>query len=276
MIRRIALVAIVALMAGLSAEAVRPLTRTEKDSVVNALATIWGEQLNKKAAKGGYSTKDPEYVRGLAEMLRNSESENAYYAGLEDGIVLDAGIKQIEQLGGFKVDRNALAKAFERVAKGRSLGYVPATAERYMDFIITAVTADDLVKARSQAFMDSIAKKPGVKTEMTGLMWEVIKQGEGPKLPMNATSATINYVGRLFDGTVFDDHNAERPTTFRPDEVIPGFAEGLYIVPVGGTYRIYLTPEIAYGEKGVTGVIPPNCALVFDITMLDYSAPDKK
>lgn len=274
MIRRIALLLIAALALGINAQAARKLTREENDSVVNALATIWGKYLRDKAEKNGSSAENADYMRGLTDALRNAHTNDAYYNGMQDGIVIDSRLTQIEQMAGFPIDRAELAKAFERAAKGRRLPFTPATADRYMNYIITAASADDAIKERSEAFMDSIEKKPGVKKEMSGLMWEVLEPSDGPKMGYDGKSVQVTYVGRLFDGKVFDEHNAERPTTFRPTEVIPGFSECLYIVPKGATYRFYLPPEIAYGEAGVNGVIPPNCALVFDVKMIDFSTKE--
>lgn len=271
MMRKAVAAILLLLFAGLSASAERKLTRAENDSVVQALATIWGKYLHDKALKSSSMDDNAEYMRGLTDALNTAHTGNSYYTGLQDGIVIDSRLTQIEQMGGFSIDRSQLAKAFERAAKGRGTGFTPETADRYMNYIITAATADNAVKERSEAFIDSISSKPGVRNEMTGLRWEVLEEGTGEKIPMDTKSVDIRYVGRLFDGTVFDDHSAERPAHFEVADLIPGFAEALYIIRKGGTYRFYLPPEIAYGEAGVNGVIPPNAALVFDITLLDYS-----
>lgn len=272
----IALAALFALSA-LPAAAQRRLNRAERDSVVCALATIWGDYLHNKADNKGSNGKfNEEYMRGLTEALGMSASPTPYFTGLQDGIVIDSRIKQIEKMAGFEVDREQLVKAFRRAAKGRSNGFTPATAERYMNYIITAATADNSFRERSEAFLDSIAMKPGVKKEMSGLLWEVITPSDGPKLPMNVEKVSIKYVGRLFDGTVFDEHYADRPVTYAVRELIPGFSEGLFIMPKGATYRFYLPPHIAYGEAGINGVIPPNAALVFDITLLEIDPQNNK
>ena len=81
-----------------------------------------------------------------------------------------------------------------------------------------------------------------------------------------------HYTGRLADGTVFDS-SVERgePATFGVDQVIPGWQEALQRMQVGDKWRLWLPPELAYGERGAGDRIPPNAALVFEVELLEVN-----
>ena len=88
-----------------------------------------------------------------------------------------------------------------------------------------------------------------------------------PDLVVTASSVvTVSYVGSLEDGTVFDQNPS---ATFSMGQVIPGFRDGLLGLRVGDTKTFDIPPELAYGEQGVPGVIPPNATLTFEVEILN-------
>ncbi|MPS69999.1 MAG: peptidylprolyl isomerase [Novosphingobium sp.] len=89
--------------------------------------------------------------------------------------------------------------------------------------------------------------------------------GQGAK-PTREDYVLVNYKGMLKDGTVFDQ-NEQMPMAV--GEVVPGFADGLVQMQRGGSYRILIPAELAYGAEG-GGPIPPNSDLVFEVTLLDF------
>lgn len=122
-------------------------------------------------------------------------------------------------------------------------------------------------KAKSAAFLAENGKKAGVTTTTSGLQYEVLTQGTGPK-PKPSDTVKVHYQGTLTDGTVFDSSiQRGEPASFRLDQVIPGWTEALQLMPVGSKYRITLPPELAYGEQGA-GPIPANATLVFEVELL--------
>ncbi|VVT08477.1 Peptidyl-prolyl cis-trans isomerase [Sphingomonas sp. EC-HK361] len=114
-----------------------------------------------------------------------------------------------------------------------------------------------LAKNRSQ---------PGVVETASGLQYKVIRPGTGAK-PTDTDVALVNYEGRLNDGTVFD--KSQQPTPMPVGGVVPGFAEGLKLMPKGSKYRFWIKPSLGYGAKGA-GPIPANSLLVFDVELLDF------
>ncbi|MPN00673.1 FKBP-type 22 kDa peptidyl-prolyl cis-trans isomerase [bioreactor metagenome] len=118
-------------------------------------------------------------------------------------------------------------------------------------------------------FMTENKKKPGVTVTASGLQYEVIKAGNGPK-PAADDVVRVHYVGTLLDGTQFDS-SVERgePAEFGVNQVIPGWTEALQLMPVGSKYKLCIPAAIAYGEQGAGQAIPPNAALKFEVELLD-------
>lgn len=124
-------------------------------------------------------------------------------------------------------------------------------------------------KADSEKFLKENAKKDGVKTTDSGLQYKVNKEGTG-KQPGPDDTVSVQYEGRLIDGTVFDSskQHGGQPVEFNIQQVIPGWVEGIQLMKEGGEYTFYIPAELAYGEFGQPGAgILPGAALVFDVTL---------
>jgi FKBP-type peptidyl-prolyl cis-trans isomerase len=124
-------------------------------------------------------------------------------------------------------------------------------------------------KADGEAFLAKIKKEEGVKTTASGLAYKVLTAGTGAN-PKATDQVTVHYTGKLIDGKVFDS-SVERgqPATFPLNRVIPGWSEGVQLMKKGGKSIVYLPSNLAYGERGAGGVIPPNAALIFEIELID-------
>ena len=122
--------------------------------------------------------------------------------------------------------------------------------------------------AEGEAFLAANAEKEGVVTLPSGLQYQVLSEGEGDP-PAATDTVTVQYRGALIDGTEFDSsYGRGEPTTFPLNRVIPGWTEGLQLMRPGATYRLFVPPELAYGERGAGSKIGPNSALVFEIELL--------
>lgn len=129
-------------------------------------------------------------------------------------------------------------------------------------------TAHEAALEREQAFFAANGKKQGVYTTPSGLQYQVLHQGKGVR-PRPGQAVTVNYAGTLLDGTAFDSTAGRgEPTRLRLDSVIPGWAEGLSLMPVGARYRFWIPSRMAYGSKGSPPRIPPDAALIFDVELL--------
>ena len=123
-------------------------------------------------------------------------------------------------------------------------------------------------KEEGEKFLAENGKKKGVVTTASGLQYEVITMGEGPKPTLNSKVKT-HYHGTLINGTVFDS-SVERgnPISFPLNGVIQGWQEGLQLMPVGSKFRFFIPYNLAYGERGAGNNIGPYSALVFEVELL--------
>jgi FKBP-type peptidyl-prolyl cis-trans isomerase FklB len=115
---------------------------------------------------------------------------------------------------------------------------------------------------------DNIQNEGVIETE-TGLQYKIIKEGYGDS-PSIEDEVKCHYHGTLLDGTVFDSSVERRqPAIFPVGGVIQGWAEALQIMPVGAKWRLFIPPDLAYGEEGAGGLIAPNATLIFEVELLE-------
>jgi len=124
--------------------------------------------------------------------------------------------------------------------------------------------------AQGDAFLAKNAKAPGVQTTASGLQYQVITEGNGAK-PQPTDIVKVNYKGTLLDGKTFDSsYDRGEPATFPLNQVVPGWQEGIAMMPVGSKYKFWIPAKLGYGDKGTPGgPIPPNATLVFEVELLD-------
>lgn len=122
-----------------------------------------------------------------------------------------------------------------------------------------------------QEFLATNRNKPGVIELASGLQYEVIAEGAGPK-PLVTNKVTCHYHGTLIDGTVFDSSvKRGQPATFPLNAVIKGWTEGVQLMSVGSKYRFFIPPQLGYGERQVSAQIGPNSTLIFEVELLGIS-----
>ena len=123
-------------------------------------------------------------------------------------------------------------------------------------------------KEEGAAFLAANKDKPGVKVTDSGLQYQVVRAGNGPK-PAATDVVRVHYKGTLLDGTVFDSsYDRGQPAEFGLAQVIPGWSEGVALMPVGSKYTFWIPAELGYGEAG-GGPIPPNAMLTFEVELME-------
>lgn len=123
--------------------------------------------------------------------------------------------------------------------------------------------------AIGQTFLLENGKKEGVITTESGLQYEVLHKGEGEQKPTASSKVKVHYHGTLIDGTVFDSSvDRGQPISFKLNQVIKGWQEGLTYMSVGDKFRLYIPSPLAYGKNG-SGPIPPASALIFEVELLE-------
>ena len=121
-----------------------------------------------------------------------------------------------------------------------------------------------------EEFLAINKQKEGVTTLESGLQYEVITMGTGPK-PTANNSVTCHYHGTTIEGTIFDS-SVQRgtPATFPLKAVIKGWTEGLQLMPAGSKWRFFIPPHLAYGDRHISAVIGPNSTLIFEVELLGF------
>ncbi len=122
--------------------------------------------------------------------------------------------------------------------------------------------------AENKAFLEENKKKEGIKTLPSGLQYKVITEGSG-KTPKATDTVTVHYRGTLINGSEFDSsYKKGQPTTFQVNGVIRGWGEALQLMKGGSKWQLFIPPELAYGERGAGGQIPPNSTLIFEVELI--------
>lgn len=221
------------------------------------------------------------FAHANAADLDSDEQKVSYTIGVDMG----HSIAQIDE--NKKLDLDALIEGLKQAYAGDELEMsqeeMEATMKSFAETRMKEVQAEMEQAAnenaeKGTAFLDENKDKDGVKTTDSGLQYVILEEGDGAQ-PQEGDSVTVNYEGRLIDGTVFDSsYDRGEPITFKLDQVIPGWTEGLQLMKEGGKATFFIPAELAYGEQGAGPAIGPNSTLVFDVELLgvnDDSAEQK-
>jgi FKBP-type peptidyl-prolyl cis-trans isomerase len=126
----------------------------------------------------------------------------------------------------------------------------------------------DTTPESNARFLEDYAKRPGVTKLPDGLMYRVLKTGNGPQVQKPNDVVTVFYKGALIDGKVFDQTKPEEPAQFPSGALIPGWVEALKLMKTGDTWELAIPSELGYGADGAGDSIPPNQTLVFTMSLV--------
>ena len=210
--------------------------------------------------------------------LPTEKDKVSYMIGMQMG-------KSLEQVKD-EVDVDVIAKAIRASAAGEKMLMDEKQAQEIAQAFGQKMQAKQIAKMMADAkknkedgakFLAENAKKPDVKTTASGLQYQVVTEGTGPK-PKDSDVVRVHYKGSLLDGKTFDSsYDRGTPATFPLGGVIPGWREGLALMPVGSKYKLWIPASIGYGEAGTQGgPIGPNATLVFEVELLEIVKPDAK
>lgn len=123
-------------------------------------------------------------------------------------------------------------------------------------------------RSKAAEFLATNGQRDGVITTASGLQYEVLQPGQGEVQPKATDTVLVHYHGTLMNGEVFDS-SVERnePISFALNQVIPGWTEGLQTMVEGQKIRLFIPPDLAYGNQRA-GSIPPGSLLIFDVELL--------
>ncbi len=208
-------------------------------------------------------------------------SGNAFSTELETdaqklGYIIGMDIGSSLKQQGTDLDLDSLIDAVRATYNGQPLAMTPEEAAAVREEFIAKRRAEAEQARQSMAainaaegdkFLLENRVKEGVRVTDSGLQYKVDVMGDGPK-PKATDTVTVHYRGTLLNGEEFDSsYSRNEPTTFQLDQVIPGWTEGVALMPVGSKFTFYIPPNLAYGPNG-GGPIGPNATLVFEVELL--------
>ena len=252
-----------------AATAPLPYTQEQADSCVTAFATVMASYCLPEIHKN--YPDDPEantqFARGVAEAFEINGQKSAYYMGVRTGLGM---IERVATMGkmGYPITPENFTAAVTRALNGDTMGFTGETADAYLHRFMNILNPPPapLTDESQQAFLDAQTARDGVQELPSGLLFEILTEGEGQS-PAATDRVKVTYTGRLADGTVFDE--TEKAITVPVSGLVKGFSEGLQLMKPGGTYRIFIPAALGYADKGAADVIPPNAALDFTVTLLE-------
>lgn len=219
-------------------------------------------------------TAGAAHAQQKIEKLETEKQKTSYMVGMMFG----------QQLGSIKdeIDPAIVAQAMSTSLAGGNLLMTQEEAQtvsqefsRKMQGKMEAdrKVAADKNKADGEKFLAANKGKPNIKSTASGLQYQVITEGKGPK-PKASDTVRVHYTGTLLDGTKFDSSvDRGQPAEFPLSGVIPGWTEGLQLMPVGSKFKFWIPSNLAYGEQGTPGPIGPNATLSFDVELLEIVKP---
>jgi FKBP-type peptidyl-prolyl cis-trans isomerase FklB len=205
-----------------------------------------GKKGNAAPMKTKMDTVSYIFGMGLGKNIRQAEIEDVnvdqMVQGLRDALESDSAMKISLD------DGNLIVRAFMEEDQKRKA---------------------EAALAEVDAYMSAKAKEDGILSTESGILYEVVKMGDGEK-PVPSDKVRVHYEGTTTDGAVFDSsYERGNPAEFGLNRVIAGWTEILQLMPVGSTFIATIPPNLAYGERGSPPKIGPNEVLVFKIELLD-------
>ncbi|MFM2207744.1 MAG: hypothetical protein RL213_1719 [Bacteroidota bacterium] len=202
--------------------------------------------------------------RGQNVTLTNLSDSTAYSIGVSIG----SNMKK-DNLD--KLDLDILKAGMAAALKGDSLLISQMDAQGCIQSFMQKRQQEESEKnvGAGKKFLEENGKKKGVTTTASGLQYEVITQGKGPK-PTASDTVVTHYHGTLIDGTVFDSSvDRGQPAEFPVGAVIKGWTEALQLMNVGSKYRLFIPSELAYGDRQAGPKIGPNSTLIFEVELIE-------
>lgn len=268
----------------------------EDKALDDSLTATWGYLSGAQAAdminkQPGEIADKAAFLRGIQAAMSIDTADQSYMQGLSMGLRLAQqrvyAMKQLE----CNVDAEKWMAEFKKAFNADTLPNLQMIGMEFQQLAQRAeVRAEERKAAELAASPEAIANvedgekyvktvmdsDPAVETSPSGLVYKIENPGEGEAIT-DKDRVYVYYTGKFIDGTVFDS-TKDRPASFTPRNVVPGFGEGLKLLKKGGKATFYIPGELGYGPQGQSGAgIGPNQMLIFDVEVVGVNeAPDTK
>lgn len=256
-----------------------PQLKTEADSLNYAFGLANGNDMKMMLAQDSDSVdyKVGKFIAGLKEGLGGKVDDNPQFT--EVGGQVGGWLNQQKTAGllgdsTLKINYNLVRQGLINAIKGEKTQMTAEQAQEYVQNVMNKRQEERMMekygsnKAAGEKYLADNKGKAGIQTTASGLQYEVIKEGTGAK-PTATDMVKVHYEGKLINDTIFDSSMQRgEPAVFGVGQVIPGWTEGLQLMPVGSKYRFYIPQNLAYGANENNPQIPPFSTLVFDVELL--------
>ena len=217
-----------------------------------------------------------QFVKGFMEAASNPDdnSKLAYALGLEIGFQemnqVFPGMSQNLFGNGETFNKSNYVSGFRdgMLDNWKVMSFEDAddTANRLYELLMQQQM--DKSKEENQAYLEKKAREENVVKTPSGLLYQVIRLGDGGPKPTATSDVEVRYRGEFIDGTVFDE--ATTPVTLNLGGVIKGWTEGIQLMSVGDKYRFFIPYDLGYGENGYGSDIKPYSTLVFEVELVSF------
>ena len=220
------------------------------------------------------STTMKSFIKGFMDAAKDPEDKAglAYALGFEIGCQeMDQAFKGLSEnlfgADGGTFNKNNYVNGFRDGMLGNWNIMSFEEADETSNRLYEVLSEQQFEKARNAntAYLEEKAKEADVFKTASGLLYQVVKLGDGGPTPTETSDVEVRYRGELIDGTVFDE--SKSPITLNLSRVIPGWTEGLQLMSVGDKYKFFIPYNLAYGENG-QGSIKPFSTLIFDVELV--------
>jgi len=226
------------------------------------------------------TTMMSDFVRGLREGIRSvgDPKQKAYMVGLDIARQVNErmlpGISEEFKDTPDSIISDLLCRGFIDAIEGDSTVFTYDAADKFftekraLDKIAKENKLYGPNREAGEQFLKENAKKDSVIVLPSGLQYKVLVKGNG-EVPLEDQKVQVNYEGRLIDGTVFDAsaRHGDKPSEFKPNQVIKGWTEALTMMPVGSKWQLFIPYYLAYGNRSA-GEIKPYSTLIFDVELV--------
>jgi FKBP-type peptidyl-prolyl cis-trans isomerase len=245
-------------------------TRTHRTAflVSAAVALLAGSALAAtQAPDAAAPAAQPKKAPATAAKADAAARSTSYSLGVSMGDQLRAGGVSAEA-----VNTTQLAAGLRDVLSGKTT-FNDADRANIAKLIQGGLAAQAEVNHKAAAkFLAENGKKPDVVTTASGLQYRVLAPGAGAA-PKPTDEVTVNYTGKLLDGTEFDSsYKRGEPAKFPLNHVIPGWSEGVGLMKAGAKYELFVPPSLAYDLRSPTPTIPPGSMLIFTVELMSFKA----
>lgn len=211
------------------------------------------------------------FMMEYAQTVQTKMMADTNYVPEDLRLPIDISVDFGYLLGANLVQSNLGKANYEKVIKGvqdEFVGEPTYKAEEYASILESYFEYNDSMRvATNEKYLADNKVKEGVITTPSGLQYKVITKGEG-EMPTATDKVKVHYKGTFVDGKTFDSsYDRGEPISFPLNQVIPGWTEGVALMPVGSKYILTIPYELGYGEKG-SRQIPPKSTLVFEVELL--------